>query len=237
MKIKITLRHRACLRVDGGAAAATTGHVRVTFFSVFGIAPRNRGPRSSLAFYSLLPILSEDKQRERETERREKASAVVPGPRPTAPAQAFIEHRQQHRCANRCYHISLYFVPLSFSLPWFFFLFSKHAWKFWYLFFSFILTDRSRVWNCAISLKLEQSNRMIKQICLEVIDPTNVEFLILFFSNNSKVFKKVFHWQLHKLLSKITFPRNVKERYYPRVSFLFLFSLFGMRHPLGRRSH
>lgn len=52
---------------------------------------------------------------------------------------------------------------------------------------------------------------MIKQICLEVIDPTNVEFLILFFSNNSKVFKKVFHWQLHKLLSKITFPRNVKD--------------------------
>lgn len=108
MKIKITLRHRACLRVDGGAAAATTGHVRVTFFSVFGIAPRNRGPRSSLAFYSLLPILSEDKQRERETERREKASAVVPGPRPTAPAQAFIEHRQQHRCANRCYILYTY---------------------------------------------------------------------------------------------------------------------------------
>lgn len=84
MKIKITLRHRACLRVDGGAAAATTGHVRVTFFSVFGIAPRNRGPRSSLAFYSLLPILSEDKHRERDRERR-KSERCSTRPTPNRP--------------------------------------------------------------------------------------------------------------------------------------------------------
>lgn len=175
MKIKITLRHRVCLRVDGGAAA-TTGHVRVTFFSVFGIAPRNRGPRSSLAFYSLLPILREDKQREREEKKR--ACSIQPTPnRPRSSIHRNIGNSTGAPIAATTYPYifasRLFRSPSPFRDSIFFFF--PNAWKFWSppFFFFYFYFHRSEI--ARDLLKLEQWNR---KACLDRYR-SNIEFLII----------------------------------------------------------
>lgn len=175
MKIKITLRHRVCLRVDGGAAA-TTGHVRVTFFSVFGIAPRNRGPRSSLAFYSLLPILREDKQREREEKKR--ACSIQPTPnRPRSSIHRNIGNSTGAPIAATTYPYifasRLFRSPSPFRDS-IFFLFSKRLEiLISSLFLFYFYFHRSEI--ARDLLKLEQWNR---KACLDRYR-SNIEFLII----------------------------------------------------------